>query len=472
VDRPELTISADAPVAFVDVETTGCALGRDRIIDVAVIGARGGEIEFEWQSLVNPGGLVGAGTTALTGIDNDMLAGAPSFADIARELRERLAGRVFVAHNARFDYGFIRREFARLDSDWHATSLCTVRLSRALYPDMPRHNLDAVMERHGIVIENRHRAMPDAQALLGFWRRVRAEWPPEELQRALEASAPRITLPDALPPDLGDDLPEEPGVYRFYGLGETGAEELLYVGQANNLREAVLAHFRAAGESRNAKLAAQVRRVSWTQTAGTVGAWLLEAREIRELHPAYNRAARATGAHYTWLFGDDAPALVELTAETLRSGTAFGAYRSRRDAEHALVEMARAHRWCLKVLGLEAGEGSCVGYQLGRCRGACVGTEPATLHLARVKLGLMRMRLEPWPHQGPMVLREARGDRQQLHVFDAWQHLATVDPEGSDLSLEEMLRHAVTRPHEFEYDDYRMLTRLLREARLRPLAGG
>ena len=129
MDRAEL-ITPDAPVAFVDVETTGCAPGRHRVIDVAVIGARGGEIEFEWQSLVNPGGRVSAGITALTGIDNDMLAAAPSFADIAGRLRECLAGRIFVAHNVRFDYGFIRREFARLDSDWRAPNLCTVRLSR------------------------------------------------------------------------------------------------------------------------------------------------------------------------------------------------------------------------------------------------------------------------------------------------------------------------------------------------------
>ena len=114
MDRAELTITPDAPVAFVDVETTGCAPGRHRVIDVAVIGARGDELEFEWQSLVNPGGRVSAGITALTGIDNDMLAAAPPFEDIARELRTRLEGRVFVAHNVRFDYGFIRREFARL----------------------------------------------------------------------------------------------------------------------------------------------------------------------------------------------------------------------------------------------------------------------------------------------------------------------------------------------------------------------
>jgi DNA polymerase-3 subunit epsilon len=227
VDRAELTISPDCPVAFVDVETTGCAPGRHRIIDVAVIGARGGELEFEWQSLVNPGGRVSAGITALTGIDNDMLADAPRFEDIAAELRTRLADRVFVAHNVRFDYGFIRREFALTGGEWRAPSLCTVRLSRALYPDMPRHNLDAVIERHGIHIEQRHRAMPDARALLEFWRRARAEWSTEDLQRALDTSSLRATLPPTLSPDLADDLPEEPGVYRFYGDSEQGGDTLL-----------------------------------------------------------------------------------------------------------------------------------------------------------------------------------------------------------------------------------------------------
>ena len=172
MDRAQLEITPDSPVAFVDIETTGCAPGTHRVIDVAVIGVTGSTVDFEWQSLVNPGVHVPAGITALTGIDNDMLADAPPFERIASELRERLEGRVFVAHNVRFDYGFIRREFAALGDSWCSPNLCTVRLSRALYPDMPRHNLDAVMERHGIVIENRHRAMPDAQALLAFWRKV------------------------------------------------------------------------------------------------------------------------------------------------------------------------------------------------------------------------------------------------------------------------------------------------------------
>ena len=475
MDRAELTISPDAPVAFVDVETTGCAPGRHRVIDVAVIGARAGEVEFEWQSLVNPGGRISAGITALTGIDNDMLVDAPPFEDIAQELRARLAGRVFVAHNVRFDYGFIRREFALAGIEWRAPNLCTVRLSRALYPEMPRHNLDAVIERHGFQIEHRHRAMPDARVLLEFWRRLRAEWPADVLQQALDASALRATLPAALSPDLADDLPEQPGVYRFFGADEQGGDTLLYIGKANNLRERVLDHFRAgAHDAKSLRLAAQVRRVTWTQTAGELGALLLEAREIRESQPVYNRQLRGNGERFTWLFGDsgEVPRLVELDAGVVRAGNAYGSWRTRGDARRALESLAREHRWCFKLLGLEQGPGSCFGHQVGRCAGACIGREAALLHMARVKMGLIRLRLAPWPHAGPVVVREASEDCEHLHLIDGWQHLATVEDGDCDVPLEELARSATTRHRRFEIDEYRILTRMLRDTRLRTLGTG
>ena len=254
MDRSELNISPDAPVAFVDVETTGGYPGLHRIIDVAVIGATGGAVDFEWQSLVNPGVRVPAGITALTGIDNDMLEGAPTFAQIAAELRARLEGRVFVAHNVRFDYGFIRREFARLERAWRSPSLCTVRLSRALYPEMPHHNLDAVMERHGIQIETptsrdarcAGAAGVLAQAAARIGRRT-------DLQRALDRAAPRIRLPAALSADLLDDLPEEPGVYRFFGAGECGRRDAAVRRQGQQparARARLFSRGRARGEGR------------------------------------------------------------------------------------------------------------------------------------------------------------------------------------------------------------------------------
>ena len=476
MDRAELSISPDAPLAFVDIETTGGSAGVHRIIDVAVVGMTGGTVDFEWQSLVNPGVRVSAGITALTGIDTDMLDDAPRFEDIARELRARLAGRVFVAHNVRFDYGFIRREFARMETQWRSPSMCTVRLSRALYPEMPRHNLDAVMEHHGITMENRHRAMPDAQVLRIFWTRLRATWSAAELQAAMDRASLRATLPAALSADLADDLPETPGVYRFFGAGEQG-ESLLYIGKADNLRERVLDHFRGgaagaggAGGAKALLLAARVKRVDWTQTAGELGALLLEAREIRETQPVYNRQLRG-GERLTWLFtGEAAPRLVKLDAQVLRSGDAFGTYRAERDARRALEGLAREHGWCFKLLGLESGAGSCFAFQMGRCKGACVGKEAAALHRARVMLGLLPLRLEQWPHDGPMVVREVAGERAQYHVIDGWQHLGTVEP-GDDVSeIDEMQRLGRrARQNAFDMDSYRILTRMLREPRYHPL---
>lgn len=473
MDRTELTVAPDVPLAFVDIETTGGYPGVHRIIDVAVVGVTGGRLDFEWQSLVNPGLRVPSGITALTGIDNDMLVDAPAFEDIARELRERLSGRLFVAHNVRFDYGFIRREYARMESEWRSPSMCTVRLSRALYPDMPRHNLDAVMEKHGIVMENRHRAMPDAQVLWQFWQRVRAEHSPEVLQAAMDRASLRATLPAALSSDLADDLPEGPGVYRFFGTGVDGTESLLYIGKANILRERVLDHFRGgASDAKSLKLAAQVKRVEWTETAGELGALLLEAREIRERQPVYNRQLRSDGERLTWLFGDGAspPKLVELDAAVLSSGDAFGTYRSERDAKKALEGLARENRWCLKVLGLESGAGSCFGHQVGRCSGACVGKEPRSLHLARVKVKMMPLRLEPWPHEGPMLVREGAGERAQLHIVDGWQHVATIEPGSEACEPDEFQRLcARVRRGGFDMDSYRILTRWLREPRYRPV---
>jgi DNA polymerase-3 subunit epsilon len=229
-----------------------------------------------------------------------------------------------------------------------------------------------------------------------------------------------------------------------------------------------------ANDAKSLRLAAQVRRVTWTETAGELGAELLEAREIRESQPVYNRQLRGNGERFTWLFedGDAAPRLVELSADALRSGNAFGTWRARNDARRALESLAREHRWCLKLLGLEQGPGSCFGHQVGRCAGACVGSEPRARHLARVKLALMPQRLAPWPHSGPVVVQEGGAEHQQWHLIDGWQHLATVTAGECDLPLDEIARSASARRRAFEVDEYRILARALRgtRVRVRPLS--
>src|SRR5215831_9530030 len=133
-------------MAFVDLETTGGAAFDDRITEVGIIEVDEDGVR-EWSSLVNPGVPIPPFIQLLTGISDAMVEQAPTFAQLADEISTRLADRTFVAHNARFDYGFLKNEFRRTGHDFNPPVLCTVRLSRKLFPDFEKHNLDAIAVR-------------------------------------------------------------------------------------------------------------------------------------------------------------------------------------------------------------------------------------------------------------------------------------------------------------------------------------
>jgi DNA polymerase III subunit epsilon len=461
VDRPLLTGILDEPVAFVDVETTGGNNIANRIIEIGVVAACGDECEYEWSTLVNPGMNIPPVIEQFTGITDEMVRHAPFFEDIVDELARRVQGRLFVAHNARFDYGFFRGEFRRAGRKFASRVACTVKLSRRLYPDEPRHNLDAVIERLGLACERRHRALPDAQALWQFWRVLRDTRDRDEVEDALQAITQLKSLPPHLPADLPDRLPEGPGVYRFYGENDA----LLYVGKARDVRQRVLSHWQGATrEDRAQRLAEMVRRIEWDETAGELGALLLEARQVRELQPLYNHALKGAKHVWTIVVADDGAApRIEPLGEVQLSfepSDTFGTFKSERAARSALVGLAREHLLCLKVLGLETSAGSCFARQVGRCKGACLGLEPLALHTARVKLALASTRLKPWPFAGPIGIRERSvSGRSELHVVDDWQHLATIDAE---MDLEDALERALHRARKpFDLESYRILLRHL-----------
>jgi len=150
----------------VDVETTGnSAYGLDRVTEVGAVVVRGGRAAESFGSLVNPGRPIPPFIVGLTGITNTMVANAPSFAEIAGPLAEFMKGRIFVAHNADFDWKFVRAELARVTgAEPTADRLCTVRLARRLLSHLHRRNLDAVSAHYEISITSRHRALGDATA--------------------------------------------------------------------------------------------------------------------------------------------------------------------------------------------------------------------------------------------------------------------------------------------------------------------
>ena len=458
-----------APViAFVDVETTGMSADRDALTEVAVVrvtadpaGTAGPTVDA-WSSLVDPGRPIPPEIQSLTGITDAMVKGAPSFAAIADEFARRCEAAVLVAHNARFDYGFLKHAFARLGRTYSARVLCTVKLSRRLFPDAASHSLDAVIARHQLAVAGRHRAAGDAYALWSFVCALYAEFPPEVVDDAVKRVLKMPSLPPHLPRDALDALPESPGVYRFYGLNA----HPLYVGKSRNLRERVAAHFssdyRSATDSR---LSAELRRIEFETTAGEIGALLRESTLVKTLLPAHNHALRrkADAVLLELPEAPGPPAFVTAAAiEPSALAGRYGPFSSKRAARETLRSLAGEHALCWTALGLEKRSGPCFARQVRRCAGACVGAEAPEEHHRRLCEALAPQRIPCWPFAGPAAIREhdALSQRTELHVLRDWCWLATVADEAALHALLE----APPRP-QFDADITRLLLRTFARGR-------
>ncbi len=440
-ESTSMSLPAFAPrLSFVDVETTGTSPERARVTEVGIVA-----VDFdgedtrvtEWSTLVNPGVPIPAEIQWLTGITNEMVRAAPPFAELAQDIYDRLDGAVFIAHNARFDYGFLRAEFARVDLAFNVRTLCTVRLSRFLYPDRAPHSLDAIIERFGLPAEDRHRALGDARVLWRFLQKLADRHPPAELELALATLLKRPSLPAHLAPDALDALPNAPGVYLFYGLNE----HPIYVGKSVDLRARVAGHFNADHRAaRELRLSQEVHRLEWEETAGELGALLRESELIKTRLPAHNLALRRK-LNQVMMHLDETrrPRFIRCADFSPEApGQYYGPFGSRTATRHFLVELAAGHGLCLRTMGLERrakseNDGPCFSFQLHRCKGACVGQESIEQHRARLTELLAPFALPPWPYAGAIALVERNADRyqEQFHVFDRWCWLGTARSLGA-----------------------------------------
>ncbi len=448
-----------APLIFIDLETTGTRATRDRITEIAALKVIDGKPVDRWSSLIHPGIRVPANIRQLTGIDDAMVEGAPRFEEIAESLREWLGpSHTLVAHNARFDYSFLRNAFTRSGHDYQARIICTLRLSRRLAPHEPQHNLKALLERYAIPRARAHRADDDVQALWALWQAWQAQHSDETWQGALAEEKRHRTLPAHLDSHKLADLPESPGVYFFYGHNRLP----LYVGKSVNLRRRVLSHFQRDYQDNKAmRLAQQIHHIEWEETAGDLGAQLREAQLVKSLMPIMNRQLRKQRKLTTWHWpaGANQPALASGDALTKPpEGTLYGLFRSAKDAKEALRTIAEEHKLCPQVLGLTKGKGRCFASQLGKCLGACDGKESLATHTARAQEALAQLQIKAWPWPGRIAIQEgpsAQG-RRAWHVVDHWCYLGSAET----LRKAQRLTHAATPA--FDVDSYRILNRFLR----------
>ena len=442
-------------LAFVDIETTGSNFERDRITEIGIKTLSRDGIQV-WERLINPQTYIPQNIQRLTGISPQMVEGQPSFEEMAQELKQELAGKIFIAHNARFDYGFIKASFKRIGIDFKPKVLCTVKLSRLLFPDQPRHNLDTIINAHNLEVSARHRALGDADLLLQFWRVCESQFGKERLNEAINQLIGNPSLPPNLDQDLIDSIPDGPGCYIFYGENKTP----LYIGKSITLRSRVMGHFQGAlTQRKEMKLSLQVRDIDWIETSGELGALILESRLIKERMPSMNIKLRRSKDLCGWSLVQDQsgtlmPTLV--THHQLAPGlqdNLYGLFYSKREAHSYLKAIAKKYRLCEALLGLEKRvEGkSCFGYQVKQCGGACLNLTPMTVHNLQLKTALELFKIQIWPYPGPIAIK----DGDEMIVIDKWCYLGTA------INHEELSELKIDGDTEFDLDIYKIIKKAL-----------
>ena len=469
---------------MLDLETTGGQAAKDRITEIAAVRVEAGVEVRRWSTLVNPGISIPPFIQGLTGISDGMVRNAPSFDEVYTALLSLLDGAVLLAHNVRFDHGFIVHELERLGKKLNTKTLCTVRLSRKLYPAFKSHGLDALMQRHQLQTQSRHRAMGDVEVILEWLNIAQTELGQPAIHQAacelLQGSA-------ALPPQLETplhDIPNGCGVYLFYGESTLP----IYIGKSIHLRQRVLSHFQAAGRvAKEMRILQEIRRVEWQETAGELGALLLESRLVKSMKPIHNRRLRSEKQLCSWLLHPLTPAprhpLVQLVQiddlPPEQWEHSYGVYRSKRQAMETLRDLAQQHQLCPQWLGLESSKGPCFASQMGHCKGVCAGRETSALHRIRLQIALNEHRLKVWPYAGAIALREYRSDddRTDIHLFNQWCHITTLHDEASlqtwlqaQTPTDQSTAMGLEKGLAFDLDTYRLLLKTLPRATVVELA--
>ena len=442
-------------LAFVDIETTGSHFDRDRITEIGIKTLAGHDLQV-WERLIDPQTLIPQNIQRLTGISPAMVHGQPSFSELAEELKKELEGKIFVAHNARFDYGFIKASFKRIGIDFRPKVLCTVKLSRLLFPDQARHNLDTIISAHGLKVSARHRALGDADLLLQFWRICESRFGQEKLNEAIQQLIGNASLPANIDQTVIDSIPDSPGCYIFYGENKAP----LYIGKSISLRSRVMGHFQGAlTQRKEMKLSLQVRDIDWIETSGELGALILESRLIKERMPSMNIKLRRSKDLCAWSLLENSAGVLTPTLVThhhLQPGlqeNLYGLFYSKREAHSYLKAIAKKYHLCEALLGLEKHiEGkSCFGYQLKQCGGACLNQTPIHLHNLQLKTALEFFRVQVWPYSGPIAIREAG----EMIVLDKWCYLGTA------INQDELYELAESGDAEFDLDIYKIVKKAL-----------
>ena len=378
--------------AIVDIETTGGYAENHRITEVAIYHHDGIRITETFHTLINPERNIPYYITGLTGITTDMVLTAPSFKEVAEDIFKRLEGKIFVAHNAHFDYSFLKKEFEEAGISWQSKKLCTVRLSRKIIPGLRSYSLGSLSESLGIEILNRHRAAGDAEATVKIFDQLLRRDHDSYILKTLKRNSGETILPPNLPKEEFDRLPYLPGVYYFHNAHG----HVIYVGKAINIRKRIAGHFSGDGrEWSRFKIRNEIHHISYELTGNELIALILESQEIRRLWPKYNQAQKFRVEEWGIFDYEDRNGYRRFSINLVTRGSRpLKRFNAKGYAWNFLWEKVRAFNLCPKLSGLQLAKGLCFEYQTGECQGGCMGVECAEHYNERVEKAIQSFKVE------------------------------------------------------------------------------
>ncbi|MEX2588711.1 MAG: exonuclease domain-containing protein, partial [Chitinophagales bacterium] len=337
--------------AIIDTETTGGNPSKDKVMEIAIIIYDGEKVIEEYSTLVNPLEPIAPFIRSLTGIDESMVKDAPTFEEIADKVLEMTEGKIFVAHNVRFDYGILRNEFQRLGIKFLRKQLCTVKLSRELIPGHNSYSLGRLCKDLEINLEGRHRAYGDALATAELFGRLYVN-DKDRIRAFTEDDVKDSVVPPLIKKEILEDLPEEAGVFYFLDKENTP----LYIGKGKNIRKSLIRLLSKdfASDAYN-PLIENICDISYEVTGSELVAMLLAQEELLIKRPPYNFTVRKTQYKYGLFSSVDEQGFLRLKIDSLAENNRvpYLEFSSKRSANNTLKKLMETHQLCPLLCGYE-----------------------------------------------------------------------------------------------------------------------
>ena len=379
--------------AIVDIETTGSYASANGITEISIHVYDGEKVVEQFETLINPQQPIPYFIQAMTGITDTMVSDAPHFEDVAEKIFSILQNNIFVAHNVSFDYSFVNAHLKTCGYELNSKKLCTVRLSRKIFPGFASYSLGKLCDSLDIKISNRHRAGGDTAATVKVFELLLQNDKEQHIAKALQRNSKDAILPPNVPKEHFEALPYTAGIYYFHN--EKG--KVVYVGKATNIKYRVNSHFSNNSQSRQKQNFMQhVYSISYQSCGTELMACILESTEIKKRWPIFNTSQKRWEDVYGLFLYEDQNGYQRLAIDKNRNRLSpVYSFHYLADGHAIVRKLIKEYNLCPKLCYLQTDNESCIGKKENYCYGACEQSESPDEYNQRIAEAVASLQQEP-----------------------------------------------------------------------------